>query len=128
VLYAEASITNFAGIIFAFKSMSEKTILRQLTGYYTDPLHRPLAILLMDKGIVIHQVETNRSIIDTQFGGSDAPYEVRKAKDKNNKETFVLTYLFLLFLQAQAEYIGAFHLNDIYTAMSKLNEEYSNLL
>jgi len=114
--------SNIEGMVFAFKSAGVATVLKNLQNYSksieVDQL--PRAILLLDKGVIIHNWGWARDRLKAGSPYSDAnlrqPYSIREAK--RDKGAVVIAFLLFLFFQAmqsgrglQADFINA--LNDI---------------
>lgn len=94
---------RIAGVIFAFRSPKLETVIRNLQAYpsYVDPELSPTAILLLDKGIIIHNWGWARNR-DYEAAKEQSvefkPYAVRIAK--KDKGAVVVAFLLLLFFQA----------------------------
>ena len=83
------------GVIFAFESPSPEMLIAYLRDFprQIDSHHVPIAILSLNKGIVIHRWP------GTELGGTRNTYEVRVSK--NEKGNLVIAFLLLLFFDAQ---------------------------
>jgi hypothetical protein len=98
-----------AAVIFAFQSPQLKTVINNLRKCATATA-APTAILLFDKGIIIHNYSWLRfreslatSTIISPFDTSGQhPYAVRRSDTgtDNDKRGFVVTFLLLLFFHA----------------------------
>ena len=90
---------NYAinGVIFAFESLRQETIIKHLQQYPEQLLmrHTPIAILLLNRGVIIHRWP------GTELGGGENLYEVRASKDKDN--AIVVAFLLLLFFDVQMQ-------------------------
>ncbi|MBC8263735.1 MAG: hypothetical protein H8E47_06395 [Anaerolineales bacterium] len=85
------------GVVFAYKSPNPETVIGHLQ-QYTRQLsmkHAPTAILLFDKGVIIHRW----SGTGTELGGGENLYEVRVSK--NEDSAIVVMFLLLLFFEVQ---------------------------
>jgi hypothetical protein len=85
---------SMCGVVFAFNSQREETIIKHLR-QYPQPLpmeHAPTAILLFNRGVIIHCWHAMQT---------KEHYEVRASKDKDSAT--VLAFLLLLFFDAQME-------------------------
>jgi hypothetical protein len=88
-------------VIFAFQSPRLDTVIRNLQRY-KDSTNAPTAILLLDKGIIIHNWYWPRSY-ETEASAYHAPqymYVVQRGKQPTERGTVVLTFLLLLFFIA----------------------------
>jgi hypothetical protein len=100
---AKKSNSEMTGVIFAFGSPSLSSVLQNLQGYphhiHTDD--KPTAILLFDKGIIIHRwgLMRGRDIDRTPDGDAEA-FGVRVAK--RDKGAVVVTFLLLHFFEKVA--------------------------
>ena len=88
---------NILGLVFAFDSLAPETALAVLADPPCEPRDRPAAVLLFQQGAIIQQTNVENVL---RYGGSDAPYELRRCAGEN-KSALVLTYLLLLFLRRQ---------------------------
>jgi hypothetical protein len=89
---------ELVGIIFSFNSPKLSTIAKNLQEY-RQPLdngYLPNAILLLDKGIIIHRWGIPR-YRDIEAGANPDAYAVRAGKGKN-KSAVVVAFLLLVFL------------------------------
>ncbi|MCB0202204.1 MAG: hypothetical protein KDI03_19220 [Anaerolineae bacterium] len=80
------------GVVFAFTSSTERTILNRLTVFSQNLSSRtaPIAILLLDKGLIIHRWP------GTELGGTSNVFFVRKCE-----KSVVIAFLLLLFYDVQ---------------------------
>lgn len=103
------------GVIFAFKSLHQETIVRHLKGYLENvPLkYTPAAILSLDKGLIIHRWPSQ--LDRKKF------YQVRASKDGNNAS--VVAFLLLLFFDVQME--GVWVQASIANAMNQMLDNYT---
>ena len=83
------------GVVFAFQSPRPDTVVKNLQQYQQgfSLRHAPIAILQLDKGVIIHRWP------GTELGGGENSYEVRLSK--NRKRGVVIAFLLLLFFDAQ---------------------------
>ena len=91
------------GVIFAFRSPKLETVVSHLQSYHhnTDPNYLPTAILLLDKGIIIHSWGWSRQRdfdVAEDKTSKLKMYAVRSGK--KDKGAVVVTFLLLLFFQA----------------------------
>jgi hypothetical protein len=86
------------GVIFAFSSPKLSTIITNLQKYQTpiDNHILPDAILLLDKGVIIHRWGIAR-YREIESGANPDTHAVRIGKGKN-KDAVVVAYLLLMFL------------------------------
>ena len=79
------------GVIFAFESPHEDTVIKHLNESLVDlPLaHTPIAILLLKRGTIIHRWP------GTELGGGESPFRVCVSKKRNSG--VVIAFLLLLF-------------------------------
>jgi hypothetical protein len=84
------------GVIFAFKSPRENTVIRHLQESSADlPLrYSPIAILLLNRGVIIHRWP------GTELGGGDFPYRVCISRKGTG---VVIAFLLLLFFDVLME-------------------------
>jgi hypothetical protein len=85
------------GVVFAFKSCRQKTVIKHLQQYAEQlPMqHAPIAILLFDRGVIINRWP------GTESGGGENLYQVRASKDGSN--AIVIAFLHLLFFDVQMQ-------------------------
>jgi hypothetical protein len=119
---------RFYGVIFAFKSpRSWKTVIDNMRKYQTVTC-APTAILLLDKGIIIHSYgwlrEKEMMSQPAKTPSVWYPYAVRRSKD-SRKGAIVVAFLLLLFFQsAGGGLFESIPINAIIDAM----EEHTELL
>jgi len=92
---------QLTGVIFAFKSASITTVLKQLQTYpkRLGTKHKPTAILLLDKGVIIHRWGLSRMRDSERDRDTNLEnYAVLTAK--GDKGALVVTCLLLLFFQS----------------------------
>ena len=111
-----ARLRNLGGFIFSFSSLSPDKAFEVLKKFKGDGPNRPTAVILFDKGVVIHQKE----IDDWRFSGNDSEYEIRQCEGKN-PSAGSLTYLLLVFLCIQIRFSG--DPSDLMMAISKFLKE-----
>lgn len=95
--------SQMTGLIFSFYSPSLKSVLKNLQEYpeYIHQDYKPTAILLFDKGIVIHRWNLMRGRdIDREAGTDPEAFGVRVAK--RDKGAVVVTFLLLHFFETVA--------------------------
>ena len=101
------------GLVFAFDSLSPETALATVAELSCEPHHRPAAILLFGQGAIIQQPDVSSVL---RYGGSDAPYELRRCVG-DDPSALVLAYLLLLFLRRQFDRAhGVSGSNDLWVA------------
>jgi hypothetical protein len=117
--------SQLTGIIFAFRSPGLKTVIKHLQNYphYIPPEHRPLAFLLLDKGIIIHCWGWSRSQESESNPDADfATFEVRRGK--RDKSAVVVTCLLLLFFGVvQRGFYEADSINMLLDVFQKYTEK-----
>ncbi len=93
---ASAKSINFSinGVVFAFQSLKESTIIENLRIYAKDlDIHQaPIAILILDKGIIIHRWP------GTELGGLSNTFCIRKSKNE-----MVIAFLLLHFFDVEMQ-------------------------
>ena len=123
IISAKRLNERIEGVIFAFKSPRVGTVMRNLEACsrLVDSEQLPRAILLLDKGIIIHNwgwAHERRVNVRSPYSDENIqrPYSVRVAK--KDKGAVVVAFLLLLFFQAmqlgrglEADFINA--LNDV---------------
>lgn len=95
--------SDMTGVVFAFGSLSLRSVLNNLQSYpdYIHTDEKPTAILLFDKGIVIHRWGLMRGRdIDRTPGRDPEAFGVRVAK--RDKGAVVVTFLLLHFFETVA--------------------------
>ena len=103
IVSAKRLNNRIEGVIFAFRSQTLETVIRNLQAYpsHIAPEHSPTAILLLDKGIIIHSWGWARhrdyEAAKEQPAGIK-PYAVRVAKKE--KGAVVVAFLLLLFFHS----------------------------
>lgn len=95
---------RLAGIIFSFSSPTLSTVVKNLQEYQKpfDNECLPDAILLLDKGIIIHRWGISR-YHDIEAGANPLAYAIRIGKGKN-KSSVVVAYLLLIFLDVVSRF------------------------
>ncbi|MFZ5902322.1 MAG: DUF6602 domain-containing protein [Chloroflexota bacterium] len=87
------------GVIFAFQSYSENTILRNLKRQVKelglDVDTSPISILILDKGLIIHRWP------GTELGGTSKAFSIRQSKNHDNN--MVIAFLLLHFYDVQMQ-------------------------
>lgn len=85
------------GIVFSFKSLRQQTVINHLQQYPERiPMeYAPIAILLFDRGVIIHRWP------GTELGGGENLYEVRASNDGDS--AVVVAFLLLLFYDVQMQ-------------------------
>lgn len=103
------------GLVFAFRSPRRDTVLRDLQEYdgHLTMQHAPLAILLWNRGTIIHRWP------ESEKDGGDAPYEVRITR--NRRGATVIAFLLLLYFDAQM--LGVWGGSSITKIMRDMLEE-----
>jgi hypothetical protein len=112
---------DLTSVIFAFESPSLGTVLNNLASYdeQIPDNHLPTAILLLDKGVIIHRWGWARR---DDVNIEDRTYAVHKGK--NEKEGIVVTFLLLLFFQAvDLGFLEANFINALNTVLEELTEK-----
>ena len=110
------------GVIFAFRSPRLQTVLKNLAEYPNTigNTHKPTAILLLDKGVIIHQWGWSRRLdIESTTNPDISAYSVRVGK--SDKSAIVVAFLLLLFFEIVDQSHGLFSTNAINTAMEMLD-------
>jgi hypothetical protein len=100
---AKSLNSQMTGLIFSFYSPSLESVIKNLQAHpeYIHPDHKPTAILLFDKGIVIHRWNLMRGRdIDREAGTDPEAFGVRVAK--RDKGAVVVTFLLLHFFETVA--------------------------
>jgi hypothetical protein len=120
---AKALNWQLAGIIFTFHSPQLTTVLKHLQQYprsiETDYL--PDAILLLDKGIIIHRLALAR-LRDIQSGADIASYAVRVGTG-SRKSAVVVAFLLLLFFDAAG---GVDYVTNAKNMLMEMIDVYTN--
>jgi hypothetical protein len=111
ILSAKTMNPYLYGVIFAFQSPSNlDTVINNLANYQSrvSPRHGPTAILLLDKGIIIHSWSWERRR-DLEAAPETDPntYAIRAGKSSTNG--IVVAFLLLLFYDAIGQTVGVFH-------------------
>jgi hypothetical protein len=119
IISAKRLNDRIEGVIFAFQSPKLETVIKHLEAYpnHIDSELCPTAILLLDKGVIIHSWGWARQRdIESGQSGELKPYAIRVGK--KDKSAVVVAFLLLLFFQAmqvgrilEADFINA--LNDM---------------
>jgi uncharacterized protein DUF6602 len=119
IISAKRLNTSIVGLIFAFQSSSLATVIKHLEAY---PAHipgelSPTAILLLDKGVIIHSWGWARDReLDMDKPEEWKNYAIRSGK--KDRGAVVMAFLLLLFFQVmqigrnEADFINA--LNDMF--------------
>lgn len=104
------------GIIFAFNSARLVTVLKHVKNQLSDASsnHYPIAILLFDKGVIMHQT------------GEPTIFSVRKAKPDSDKNAVVVTYLLLVFFDSVWKSHRGTHGADIHTILKEMLDKYTD--
>jgi hypothetical protein len=129
ILAAKRLNPDLRGVIFAFQSPAKlSTVIGHLRNF-TTATNAPTAILLLDKGIVIHNWWWLRHReLSTDFLLKDSPieysYGVRSSQRGLDAQALVLVFLLFQFFLA-TEPMGLFESSDINTLIEAM-EEYSN--
>ena len=90
---------HLEGVIFAFRSPRVETVLKNLQASRSiDTQHLPTAILLFDRGVIIHSWGYSRERDREHTPGVEEQYAVRIARKE--KGAVVVTFLLMLFFQA----------------------------
>jgi len=112
--------TTIKGVVFAFKSLRQETVIKHLQQYPERlPMkHAPIAILLFDRGVIIHRWS------GTELDGDENLYQVRASKDGDN--AIVMAFLLLLFFEVQMR--GAWGGADIVNMMRRMLEDRTDKL
>jgi hypothetical protein len=100
---AKSLNSQMTGLIFSFTSPRLGSVINNLQAYpeYIQPDHKPTAILLFDKGVVIHRWNLMRGRdIDRVAGTDPEAFGVRVAK--RDKGAVVVTFLLLHFFETVA--------------------------
>ena len=94
--------SRVVGVVFAFNSPKLSTIATNLKKYQRPSSndYLPDAILLLDRGVIIHRWGIAR-YHDIESGANPGAHAVRKGKGKN-KGAIVVTFLLLVFLDIVA--------------------------
>lgn len=100
VISSKRTNSQITGIIFAFDSSNLSSIVKQLQNatYAAHKDEMPDAILLLNKGIIIHRWRLARMGIKEPLANTQS-YAVRAGTGKN-KSAMVITFLLLLFFDA----------------------------
>lgn len=116
---ATESVRRLGGFMFSFKSLQPSKALEILSQYEGEKRHRPVAVILFDKGVVIHQ----RDFSDWRFIGAESDYEIRWCKGRD-KSAVALTYLLLVFFWLEMSYAPGFRATeDLIMAITQFMEE-----
>lgn len=119
IISAKRLNTSIVGLIFAFQSPSLSTVIKHLEAY---PAHipgelSPTAILLLDKGVIIHSWSWARDRkLDMDKPDQWKNYAIRSGQE--DRGAVVMAFLLLLFFQVvqigrnEADFINA--LNDMF--------------
>ncbi len=119
------------GVIFAFRSPKLDTVIKNLQEFAKpiSPKEGPTAILLLDKGVIIHTWGWARRKDFELLPETDPnTYAVMAGKDHNY--AVVVAFLLLLFFEAIGQNVGVFHADmvnmllemfDLY--MEKIHED-----
>jgi len=119
IISAKRLNTHIAGLIFAFQSPSLSTVIKHLETYpaHIPGEHAPTAILLLDKGVIIHSWPWARHAeFDIDKPGTWKNYSIRSGKA--DRAAVVVAFLLFLFFQVmqtgrnEADFINA--LNDMF--------------
>lgn len=90
------------GIIFSFSSRQMKTVRKYLEQYASgiDTNHSPIAILLFDQGIIIHNGwhGSGPEGLSNLYSQSET-YTAYRARERTNRQSLVVAYLLLIFLE-----------------------------
>lgn len=120
---------GFQGVIFAFQSTQRLGTLLKSLKQHPTPTHAPTAILLLDKGIVIHRYGWLRQYEmrnkPQQEGSLVYPYAMRRARS-TRKSAVVLTFLLLLYFHAM--HLKGFFESIPINAIIETMEEHTELL
>jgi hypothetical protein len=107
------------GVIFAFKSAKEGTLIKSLQtiAQSLNPHTAPIAILLLDKGLIIHRWP------GTELGGTNTVFSVRKCK-----HNAVIAFLLLLYydIQLQGVWGGASIVNMFQEMLEKQTTKFAD--
>lgn len=126
IISAKRLNPSIEGLIFAFQSPSVATVIKHLEAY---PAHIPgelcpTAILLLDKGVVIHSWSWARDRkLDMDKPDEWKNYAIRSGK--KDRGAVVMAFLLLLFFQVvqigrnEADFINA--LNDMFEKFTEKN-------
>jgi hypothetical protein len=121
----EGGARRLIGIVFAFRSPTPEAVLKTLREYEGDPLHRPVAIILFDKGVIIQQADLDSAL---RYGGGDSEYQLRQCIG-DRPGALTLAYLLLLFLHPQFSYAGGFSsYGDLLTVTGQFLREHTRLI
>lgn len=98
------------GVIFAFRSPKLDTVVRNLEEFPRPifPKEGPTAILLLDKGVIIHTWGWSRRKDIESLPETD-PNAYAVMAGKNNNNAVVIAFLLLLFFEAIGQNVGVFH-------------------
>jgi len=115
ILSAKSLNPYLHGIIFAFQSPARlDTVISYLTSYrhHVAPRQGPTAILLLDKGIIIHSWGwARRRDLEALPETNLDTYAIRKGI--KNDSAIVVAFLLLLFYEAIGQTAGVFHADMI---------------
>lgn len=124
IISAKRLNTSIAGLIFAFQSPSLSTVIKHLEAYpgHIPGEFAPTAILLLDKGVIIHNWPWARhQEFDLDKPETWKNYSIRSGKA--DRGAVVVAFLLFLFFQVmqtgrnEADFINA--LNDMFEKYTK---------
>lgn len=99
---------RFSALIFAFNSPNLETTLKNIEArIYSRAEAGPVAILLFDKGVIIHCWHYDYSQRPDWTQMEVATYKVVHSKNPHERRALVVAFLLLLFLQSTAHYMSA---------------------
>lgn len=122
IISARTLSRGVRGVIFAFRSANLKTIIKHLEEYpyHIPSKHLPTAILLFDKGVIIHSIGLLRADDDLD---KNRPFRVYKSKNDQNHGSIVLTFLLLLLYDTLGGH--GFLTSDIVNLNAKILKMYT---
>lgn len=105
------------GVIFAFQSLSENTILNSLkiNSKNLEISTAPISILILDKGLILHRWP------GSDLGGTGKAFSVRQSKDRTSD--MVIAFLLLHFYDTQMQ--GVWGGASIQNLLQEMIEQYT---
>lgn len=110
------------GVVFAFQSLSENTILKSLrsSARNLEVETAPISILILDKGLIIHRWP------GTELGGTGKYFSIRQSK--NQERAMVIAFLLLHFYDTQMQGVwgGASIQNLLHEMLEEFTTKYAD--